>query len=1286
MRAGRRHDGSELHRTQGQPASQPTNQPTNQPRQCCHSLDHSQCSSRCAFVPCCRVCCRVLPSLPLPLPLLPLPLALQDSHCFSSGEASAKFQFSGVLGPSSDQAEVFARSTQPLLDDSIDKGQNTLVFAYGLTKSGKTYTMFGKDGEQQGIIPRAVNTVFDRVSGDTAADGALSADRALSSPASLLSPARRPTNPTVLVSFLEIYNDKLRDLLTKERGDKAGRCELHNCGADGVENGEVYVKGLREVEVSNRHEAMALLKQGQRLRQKAKTELNADSSRSHAVFTLKLLDEAGHVWCRLSIVDLAGSERTNRTKTQAGDERRKEASNINQSLVVLGRCLEALRSNNRSANKKQQLVPYRDSTLTRLFKDSLSGWGRTVMIVNVSQVHADYDETVLALKYASIAKEVTIVAKVDAQLDVRELKRKHRLKQLQDAANKRLEEEEEAEEDDDEEEDSDSSPEDDLPVVAVDDEQQPVTVHQPARRDDSREEECFELTEAVYLLKQENVAVRADMAQQEQQLREQYTAAMEQQVEEAELRAKRSVEDERQRTTRLMEAKFRLREQHMKETATELDDKVKQLEADIAQHTQTASQLEAERLAALQKSDEAAQKLSKQLESAEAQRQTERRTEEQQRQQLTEQLQTAQAEVQAVREELKAARQTSEAERAVLLVKLATAEAEVAAITALLATETAAKQAALQQMEADRQQAEDEQSERDQRDKRDKKERDDRDKQRDKEAARERTEWEKARKAAEKERSKREKEVEASQAAMDDKLQQLQAELDAALAAHEDSKRAWQQQEVEHKQQLSNTAAQVAAQAKDQQAASQQQTESLLKEKEAQLAASLAWLKGQHDKQTAELKAALDDSSRRIEELEEQKRDIERRRQAEAAIRVKDEAARQEDEQKREQERVRHQDQLQQLAQLESVCAEYNKKEAKQLAVPAFIALVQSLLDNKPKPTADIAPALPPAPVTAQPATAAGTPAVPSAAVAVRPAVAVPVRPAAPPATVVVAAAAPAPSAAASAAPAPPAKPSRTRKGGKTSKRDSMDDFYDGYDEKLVSAAIAHASVDSSSGSSGVGSGLAALARKAKARLSSATDSLRFNSSRTAPASSLHHALNESKAVALIASAATASVESTTSAAAANNSLLLSPQVQRALKATGRRSRSKSRKGKENDEAADPYDFERALAADGNAGKDASKASKAHKKKREQELLAAALNKATAPAVLSESAHFDRVVMGDSTATAPHAHKYGRQPAPLVNSNSSNSNAAPELPVKPKMLQPGPTPVAKRTRQHTSSK
>jgi hypothetical protein len=186
---------------------------------------------------------------------------------------------------------------------------------------------------------------------------------------------------------------------------------------------ETSIVNLREVEIANHREAFALLQQGQSNRSMHETALNADSSRSHSVFTLKLVTPAGAVWSRLSVVDLAGSERTNRVAhhaaggpvaAAAAGGRMKETVNINQSLLVLGRCLEALKYN-QSRPRKLKIVPFRESQITRLFKDSLLGWGSTVMLTNVSQNPLDYDETIHALKYAAVAKEIRVVARVDTK-------------------------------------------------------------------------------------------------------------------------------------------------------------------------------------------------------------------------------------------------------------------------------------------------------------------------------------------------------------------------------------------------------------------------------------------------------------------------------------------------------------------------------------------------------------------------------------------------------------------------------------------------------------------------------------------------------------------------------------------------------------------------------------------------------------------------------------------------------------------------------------------------------
>ena len=218
------------------------------------------------------------------------------------------------------------------------------------------------------------------------------------------------------VSFLEIYNESINDLLvdpkTKAANKKnatGGVCKLQSSKTD-----EVSVVNLREVSINDHREAFTLLNQGQSQRSQHETALNSDSSRSHSVFTLKLIQsQTGTVWSRLSVVDLAGAERTNRVVHVGKESRMRETVNINQSLLVLGRCLEALKYNQNNP-KKLKVVPFRESQITRLFKDSLSGWGRTVMLTNASQNVSDYDETIHALKYAAVAKEIRVVPKVDS--------------------------------------------------------------------------------------------------------------------------------------------------------------------------------------------------------------------------------------------------------------------------------------------------------------------------------------------------------------------------------------------------------------------------------------------------------------------------------------------------------------------------------------------------------------------------------------------------------------------------------------------------------------------------------------------------------------------------------------------------------------------------------------------------------------------------------------------------------------------------------------------------------
>ena len=222
-------------------------------------------------------------------------------------------------------------------------------------------------------------------------------------------------NYSVWVSFVEIYNENCHDLLVKvtegkKKGDKAKRTTLR-LGED--KDGLPYVKGLKEIPVASADEAYQVLITGRENLHFAATKLNQQSSRSHCIFSLKILrvadPERPHLArvSMFSFCDLAGSERI--SKTNNVGERQKEAGNINTSLLILGRCIKAMRHNQTCKDKKgQEMVPFRESKLTRLFKSYLTGQGKSSLITCISQAEYLFDETVHVCKFASIASKVTI--------------------------------------------------------------------------------------------------------------------------------------------------------------------------------------------------------------------------------------------------------------------------------------------------------------------------------------------------------------------------------------------------------------------------------------------------------------------------------------------------------------------------------------------------------------------------------------------------------------------------------------------------------------------------------------------------------------------------------------------------------------------------------------------------------------------------------------------------------------------------------------------------------------
>jgi kinesin family protein 20 len=216
---------------------------------------------------------------------------------------------------------------------------------------------------------------------------------------------------------LEVYNENVYDLLGANVDNRIPMKIKE-------ENGNVVVKGLREIQIRSLKEAQKILQYGQANRQTAETNVNLDSSRSHSIFNIRLVfqmsrelanggSETTELSPKFSIVDLAGSERSSRSQTTG--LRLKEASNINVSLMTLGRCLEALKWNCDHPNAQPHIVPFRQSKLTRIFQQWFVAQSRMVMLVNVSAAAADFDEMTHALRYGAIAKNIVIRSKVQSR-------------------------------------------------------------------------------------------------------------------------------------------------------------------------------------------------------------------------------------------------------------------------------------------------------------------------------------------------------------------------------------------------------------------------------------------------------------------------------------------------------------------------------------------------------------------------------------------------------------------------------------------------------------------------------------------------------------------------------------------------------------------------------------------------------------------------------------------------------------------------------------------------------
>ncbi|KAI8458196.1 P-loop containing nucleoside triphosphate hydrolase protein [Phakopsora pachyrhizi] len=437
----------------------------------------------------------------------------------SSDSSSAKYKFTKVFGPETSQQDFFQGTGLPLVRDLLD-GKSSLCFAYGVTASGKTYTMQGgldtvRGGGSMdpGLLPRTMDVLFNsigknqtelriqpsRLTGIEAASLETGPKRRnlsdLYSPPQATSamlkdhtvlPIKPNTEYGIWVSYAEVYNEKVYDLLDSvldnssssvasfhsftaniaEQVKSAAQILQHKASSSGgvikrkalvlkhdKVGGSKYAHGLTEIRVRNAEEAKMLLRYGQVNRTVFSTFANRTSSRSHSIFTIKLINLPKNTGLseslfsltsvsRLSIVDLAGSERTRNTQTTG--ERLKEAGNINKSLMVLGQCMETLRKNQelKERSRKIAIVPFRHSKLTELFQSFFTGEGKTVMIVNVNPCDTGFEENSHVMKFSAVASEVVTVRQ-QALPDVYQETRKSAAPPLEDQSSFIIEEDDE---------------------------------------------------------------------------------------------------------------------------------------------------------------------------------------------------------------------------------------------------------------------------------------------------------------------------------------------------------------------------------------------------------------------------------------------------------------------------------------------------------------------------------------------------------------------------------------------------------------------------------------------------------------------------------------------------------------------------------------------------------------------------------------------------------------------------------------------------------------------------
>ena len=336
------------------------------------------------------------------------------SLTFQEDGSSHSFDFNSVFPSTTTQDEIHQRIGLQYVDHLI-QGFNTTIFAYGQTGSGKTFTMYGNESEiwgqdnklssTSGLVPRIVTSLFERIAPPPSKSSISSKPTPSKSP----EPSKDTTQIheeiyyTIKCTFVEVYNNTIRDLLSVKRD------HTHNVRETPLKG--VWIDGVKEEFVASVQEVSEIVRLGLRRRAVKATKMNDYSSRSHCVFTLTL-EQAGFSdgttksSC-LNLVDLAGSERVRRSGVESSEL--KEACNINQSLSCLGSCIHAL------TQKGRTHIPYRDSKLTHMLKESLGGNSRTCLLTTISPEPMDAQETLNSIRFGSIAQSVKIHPRVNVR-------------------------------------------------------------------------------------------------------------------------------------------------------------------------------------------------------------------------------------------------------------------------------------------------------------------------------------------------------------------------------------------------------------------------------------------------------------------------------------------------------------------------------------------------------------------------------------------------------------------------------------------------------------------------------------------------------------------------------------------------------------------------------------------------------------------------------------------------------------------------------------------------------